>query len=265
MLRKLMKYEIKATARIIIPMQLALLIFSIINRLINPFSSLEKANSFNLQVFINAMSIFIYFALIVGVIAITLVIVIQRFYKNLLGDEGYLMFTLPVKVNQHLLSKLITAVFWMIVSGLSLIFSVLIISCRSGLSTELAELYKALKNMFGTTGLIGIGLYILIALTHGILVIYSSISLGHQVNNHKIIASFAAFCILYLITQIILAILLLLLAWSYGFLEIGAADLQFEPAMLYKLLLPVSIVLILLGIGHFLLNNYVLKHRLNLE
>lgn len=43
-------------------------------------------------------------------LVVTAVILIQRFYKNLLGSEGYLMFTLPVTVSQHLFSKTIIAV-----------------------------------------------------------------------------------------------------------------------------------------------------------
>jgi hypothetical protein len=35
----------------------------------------------------------------------------MRFYRNLLGDEGYLMHTLPVKaLYEHVLAKLITSI-----------------------------------------------------------------------------------------------------------------------------------------------------------
>lgn len=45
-----------------------------------------------------------------------------RFYKNLFTDEGYLMFTLPVKASDLLLSKTLVAVTWRLIS---LVFTVL--------------------------------------------------------------------------------------------------------------------------------------------
>ena len=85
-----------------LPVYLAILLFALINRVINPFDKVSDGVSVTVEgfSFINMMrmaSIVVYFALIVATIAMTFVIIIQRFYKNLLGDEGYLMFTLPVK------------------------------------------------------------------------------------------------------------------------------------------------------------------------
>lgn len=45
---------------------------------------------------------------------ITFVTLFQRYNSNLYGQEGYLMFTLPVKGWQLLLSKLITACIWLL-------------------------------------------------------------------------------------------------------------------------------------------------------
>ena len=43
-----------------------------------------------------------YGMVIIAAFVITLIVIIQRFYKNLLTDEGYLMFTLPVKAHSHI-------------------------------------------------------------------------------------------------------------------------------------------------------------------
>ena len=43
--------------------------------------------------------------------AYTCVVTIQRFYKGLLGQEGYLMFTLPVKNWQLVFSKALVSFF----------------------------------------------------------------------------------------------------------------------------------------------------------
>ena len=73
--------------------------------------SVQKAIGINIKTILSVISMVGYVVLIISISAITLIIMVQRFYKNLLGDEGYLMFTLPVKTWQNVLNKLIFAVF----------------------------------------------------------------------------------------------------------------------------------------------------------
>ena len=57
---------------------------------------------------------------IIGIIAfsvVSLVLVYVRFYKNLYTDEGYLTFTLPVRISEILNSKIILALVTLTVSG----------------------------------------------------------------------------------------------------------------------------------------------------
>ncbi len=63
-----------------------------------------------------AISMTIYCLLIAAVFVMTLVVTIQRFNKNLLGDEGYLSFTLPVKVTATSYSKMIISLMWTVLS-----------------------------------------------------------------------------------------------------------------------------------------------------
>ena len=43
------------------------------------------------------MAMLVYVAILMAMFIITMIFVIQRFFKGLLGDEGYLMHTLPVR------------------------------------------------------------------------------------------------------------------------------------------------------------------------
>ena len=52
----------------------------------------------------------LYGAIFIAMIVITVFIVLMRFYRGLLGDEGYLMHTLPVKPWQLITSMCIFAV-----------------------------------------------------------------------------------------------------------------------------------------------------------
>ena len=107
MLGKLIKYEYKATARTFIPIYIALLLVAVINRVFR-IGNIEVAWGISTIVLVG---------LFIGLGVLTIIMIIERFNKNLLGDEGYLMFTLPVKSEQLILSKLMISIIWTIISG----------------------------------------------------------------------------------------------------------------------------------------------------
>ena len=59
-----------------------------------------------------ALVVMAYVVAITAVFIVAFILMLQRFYKNLLGDEGYIMFTLPASVHQHVWSKLIVSAVW---------------------------------------------------------------------------------------------------------------------------------------------------------
>ena len=99
MLGKLMKYELKACGRIFVPLYVAILVVAAI---IGVFSNTESFQ-------VASILIFILMALFIGLMVVTIVLIIQRFKKSLLEDEGYLMFTLPVSIKNLILSKYLTS------------------------------------------------------------------------------------------------------------------------------------------------------------
>ena len=108
---KLLKYEWKACARTCLPMYAAVLLLAAVNRLTMTDRIQELMYGIP-----TALLALLYVAVMVAVLVVTEVILIQRFYKSLLGDEGYLMFTLPVTVSQHIWAKTIIAVVMSIIS-----------------------------------------------------------------------------------------------------------------------------------------------------
>ena len=128
MLRKLLKHEFRATGRIMLPLFGILLLVSVGAN----FSSRGMLNS-DSSLLRTLGTIFIMLKMVpsvrrrelsefaVGIISF--VLMINRFYKNLLQDEGYVMMTLPVCVHQQIWSKLIVSTVWfaatVVVIGLS--------------------------------------------------------------------------------------------------------------------------------------------------
>lgn len=108
MLGKLMKYEFKATSRTFLPIYIALVLVAVINRIF-------RMGNIDIGF---GVSTLVLFGLFMALGILTLIMIIQRFNKNLLGDEGYLMFTLPVNSMQLIGSKLMTSLVWTIISGI---------------------------------------------------------------------------------------------------------------------------------------------------
>ncbi|MBQ3421462.1 MAG: ABC transporter permease [Romboutsia sp.] len=197
MLGKLMKYEFKATGRTILPLYGGLLIFALILRVLS--SNLEFSTS-NFSKFVIALSIFIYGFIMATVFVATFFIIVQRFRKNLLGDEGYLMHTLPIMPYKNILSKLITSSVWSIVSCIIASFSILILVVNKNIIYMFFyNIIPSIKSAFDEFGILAYVIFVeiiilaLLNLVQFILALYASISIGHLFNSSKILLSIAAF------------------------------------------------------------------------
>lgn len=95
MLRKLIKYDLKVFGKIMIPLWGVMIILGLIRGIQSQFDNAS---------FIKEIVLIFYFIFIVN-----LIIIIQRFYKSMYGQEGYLTHTLPITANKLILSKVISA------------------------------------------------------------------------------------------------------------------------------------------------------------
>lgn len=109
MLRKLMKHEFRATGRIMLPLYLILLATSLGANL----SARGLLNTrYRILDMLGVLLVMAFGIAIFAVCIMSVVVMVQRFYKNLLQDEGYVMLTLPVSVHQQVWSKLIVSAVW---------------------------------------------------------------------------------------------------------------------------------------------------------
>lgn len=116
MLKQLMKYEFKATKSLYFGLYLALALLSVVLGVSfrQENAGADHTNFVRLEVVLMVL----YLSVIFAIAVLCFVSTVQRFYKNLLGREGYLMHTLPVTETQLILSKLITSMVWVLCSGL---------------------------------------------------------------------------------------------------------------------------------------------------
>ena len=195
MLRKLLKHEFRATARIMVPLYLVVL-----------------AMGFGGGLSIRGLALdgrWIKLACVLGCAAlciITAVFLIWRFSRNLLGDEGYLMFTLPVSVHQHVWAKMLAAAVWFLVSlAVAVLTLVLLVrTSEPGLGSAADGVFLVRiggRPVVRFTGemvqLLAEGLLLcLISCCTLCLQFYASLAAGHSLTRHKWLGSAAVFALL---------------------------------------------------------------------
>lgn len=269
MLGKLLKYEVKATARLFLPLYLTILIFAAINRFFFAMPNIgEKPLSFSSLAM--TISMVVYVTLMVGLVLMTLIVLIQRFYKNLLGDEGYLMFTLPVQSWSHILSKLAVSMLWTVVSGGVAFCSILFISSKNISTIELynglSMVFNQFRQYFGaSTYLVSFEAIVLglLAIASTILNIYAAIALGHLFSKYKLLVSFGMYIALKTISQLFMT-LITFIFWNKA--TFGMEIHSMPSALQVNNFLLVSILYFgAISAGYFILTNYILKRKLNLE
>ena len=258
MVFKLLKYDFKSMLRVFIPLWLALLAVSaIIHFSVSATSSYADSLIWDMK----AIAMLVFFGLIIAAGVLTAVLVIQRFYLGLLKDEGYLMFTLPVKPWQLLTSKVVSA---LVVCALSLgvgVLSVMIVGYQM-------EDYQRMFSGLGTTiqtyaessiALLVLGLACAFA---AITQIYVALALGHLANRHRIAWAVGVYIAIQTVLSWVFTnswdpLRVMLWGTSYPvFLDVGRFN-QF-------LWIMAGIYLVLGGI-FFLVTERILSKKLNLE
>ena len=261
MLSKLLKHEFKATARLILPLYLVLFVFTIVARFV---LSLDLKGA--LSIF-PAFATIAYIATILAIAVVSFVIIVLRFYKNLMTDEGYLMFTLPVKAKQLINSKLLVSLFWYIASLLLILvslFGLLFTKEHYGLIGGAVErFFTEMRLVFGTSNMIlfitETFLVMILGLINNILIIYASIAIGQLFNGHKILGSIAAYIGISTALQIIVSAAFVILGIVFGtsFDEVSSVP---------EFILPITIAFVLItNILFYVVTDFIFKKKLNLE
>ena len=203
------------------------------------------------------------------------VLMIQRFYKNLLQDEGYLMFTLPASVHQHVWSKLIVSSVWFIVTVLAIIAASLVVAYQGGFLRELLDFLRyfleglrklEVSEAFnGTIYLAEFAVLMFLSLVAFSLQFYAALAAGHSQANHKMLWSVAWFFGMQFVLQFGGSLLMV------GLNKLDLYDRLFShwdptPAVAIHVGLLMAIgFLILYSAIFYAITTFFLKKHLNLE
>ena len=277
MLGKLMKYDLRSMLRKFGPLWIAAVALSLVCGLY--FRLMDSVSSSNmLMKMLVALLPAALFGIFVAMAVMALLFVCSRFYKGLLGDEGYLMHTLPVSAGAHIASKGLTALILEIVSGLVALLCITLVALTySGEALlrgwrEFLAMFRQFEFPAATPWLVAEGAIVAIAATAAeTLKIYAAISLGHLAKKHRVLWAVLAYVGIDVVLNILFGfgvssrLFASLFGGSWGFFAESGEITAHGLGMMAGAMGSVLLWEILLGACFFFLSRFILKKHLNLE
>ena len=212
---------------------------------------------------------FVFSLALIAAVVTTVVLMILRFYRNLMTDEGYLMFTLPVSTTELICSKLIVSVVWFLgalaVDALGLLATGRFGSYQNAVRFQVTYTFGMPMTGAQSAGLIiEFVAFLLLCSVALCLMTYAAMAIGQSFKKNKGLMSVVFFFVLWIGTRMLLTLIFGLL---FG---LGAQPL---PAMTAMPLLKSMYILLGCGCagalafcaGFFFLTHGILRKHLNLQ
>lgn len=272
MLGKLMKYELRATSRTMGPLLILTLALGLFVRW-----TTQAVNRFHTDFFeiVNALLIFAFVVALIGTAVFSVVLMVMRFQKNLMTDEGYLMFTLPVSVHQLLWAKLFTSLIWFLAVIATDALSLFALVYENGMFEEffrmLGEVAVKLDSYYtinGTLFVLEALAMVLAAMISACLMFYAPISIGHSFANRKVLLSVVFYFVIQTVLQTLSVIAMTFLQnFESPVLTAMAAENTMHATVIlaHIVLLGLLAASLLVAASLYFLTAHMLKKRLNLQ
>lgn len=269
MLRKLLKHEFRATGRIMLPLYLILLATSV-GANVSVRKLLEERNA--IMNVLGGLLAATFIVAIIAVCVVNMVVMVQRFYKNLLQDEGYVMMTLPCSIHQHIWSKLIVSAVWFALTIVAVLLACLImaadVTAIQIIADVVKEILRALTHEYSLDIAAFTVEFLLMCFLGSCamcLEFYASLAIGHSRPAHKMAWSVLAFFVMWFAMQLLISVLVVTLdETSFYYFLMKLTDIQ-GPAGLHSSFWFFILCEILYGAVFYFLTTYFLKRHLNLE
>ena len=289
MLKQLLKYEFKATKRLYFGLYLALALLSVVLGVSfrQENARVDNTNFGRLEVILMVL----YLSVIFAIAVLCFVSTVQRFYKNLLGREGYLMHTLPVNENQLILSKLLTSMVWVLCSGLVGIVCITVMVSIGVIDQETfgmvdwnswKQLWQMLYEEIGPEFWVAMAWTILINLARLaslILCVYAACMIAHQFPKHVMVAGILAFIGLNIVETQLDKLLgtndvSMIVDVTYRVVDVNVTGVSYGVTPMQTMTTAFGagsgylfcfVVTSAFAAAYFCLTRWLMKHKLNLE
>ena len=210
----------------------------------------------------SGITVFAFMSVITAMFVIAVIFVVNRFSKGLLGGEGYLMFTLPVRSWQLVLSKLICAlVSWagcVMVAFASLFIMIPFNWAELFQFPFWSDIFRGIMKHPGTLALMAeFCLVILAFIVLFISVMYLAMAVGHLFSRHRRLISVAAFIGLYILIANVYG-----RVFSYRFIQSLMNTVNVNA---YSSMLTASAIMLIPAAIFLAAVCWILENKLNLE
>ena len=266
MLGKLVKYDLKAAAKIFILIHAVYMFICFAARFLYMdslnFAEPSEPLIFSLILFISLMTL-----LVSALSIITWLQVAFRFYRNLFSKEGYLSWTLPVSGPQHLWAKIISGYILMAADLIIIAAGILLLVTGSNVTTDYGmiadELTAELGFSLSTLSLILFAVC-LVSCISSVIMIYFSVVVGQLFPSHRVLGAVAAYFITSFIVQIISVIIMFVLGFLPGY---NTALLDGKAMMdhMFRLLTLSSVLMLVITVAQYIASHYIMKKKINLQ
>ena len=274
MLGKLLKYDFRSMWKQFSVIWPAALILAFLNRF--TMFGMDNPGGSAFGEWMGVISMGLFGGVCFTMVILSAVFVLTRFYKGLLGDEGYLMHTLPVKPWMLIVSKLTIGTIWFYLIDLLLVGAITLITLIA-LPTmayfspedllELRTMFQSYHTIFTVPSILFLAIPVMIiGSVFSLLTIYASISLGQLFPSHKVLASIL--CYLGLSTVLSTAVMLLTAPATAGvfIIQSTSANPMADFASIYWTIMLITLFAnLVLCVPAFWICNYVMKRCLNLD
>ena len=267
MVRKLIKYDFASYLRLLLPVQLILLGIAGLNRVVQIF---EEADS-TIYRTVFTSSIVLYVIAIIVCLLLTLIVAIVRFYQGMYTNEGYLSHTLPVTPTQHIFSKMIVSMIFLLGS----LFAIFLSVCIATLGDVNIELWKAgffllgeAFDVFRANMVFYIIEFILLALCVSamtLMKLYFCISVGQLAKKKKVLLAFGVYFGLYFIQQVFGTIMIIIVTVNSEFVENIMETIAATKTVFFHISLCGGIMYsLIIGAVYFFITRWIMSKKLNL-
>ncbi len=269
MLGKLMKYEWKATWKLLLSANILTVVMTVLARCMVSLMDQVGHSDFRMVDFMAVMVLFTYVGSMFAVCIGTTIYLIHRFYTSTYGDQGYLLHTLPVDTHHIIIAKVLVSAAWVTINIVFIYLSVIFLLATS--SEILHSMMEGMVDVIEYLGAEKISLFTVImtmiafifSIFARVLKVGACISLGQLSSNHKLMLSFAWYVGIYVVEQMFQGVYFAIMVYvqekaayrsyrSYG----SYFDNQWETTLLAA---------ILSCVAYYLLTWYVMDKKLNLD
>ena len=273
MFGKLLKYDIRSCLRRFWPLWAGLVALAAINGFTVDHVLDGRVSNGLIRFLLGYLPLMLFFTLCMVTAVLILVHVCQRFSRGLLGNEGYLMFTLPTTPAALVGSKCVAALVLELISalavGIAMALFLVIMDGKAvwGFIKEALEALKIVEIPKGIGWIIAEGaLAFFLSQIMFVLHLYASMALGHLAKKHRNALAVAAFIGLSILGSLVMNLLFDTgIAGSLYDRTIGAFDIGGNMWYLAAGIGLGILAEIVAGAVLYAGTTLILKHRLNLE